>query len=280
MKPRYLLIGDRGMLGRAFHELFAREGIEVKGLDLPEIDIADAAQADAAVAATYTAVINCAAYTNVDAAEAAEPAALRANGEGPARLAAACLRVGIPLVHFSTDYVFAGDASTPYRTDEPLAPLGAYGRTKAAGEIAIRESGVPHLILRTSWLYAPWANNFVRTIAKLSKERDSLRVVNDQRGRPTSAEHLAKTTLALLRQNARGTLHVTDGGECTWFDFATEIVRIAGHACVVSPCSTAEFPRPAKRPAYSVLDLSETERLVGKLLDWQTNLADVMGRLE
>lgn len=279
MSARYLLIGDRGMLGRAFHELFAQKGHFVKGLDLPDIDIADAKQADAAVDDSYTAVINCAAYTNVDAAETDEPAALRANGRGPACLAKACLRAGVPLVHFSTDYVFAGDASTPYRTDEPLAPLGAYGRTKAEGEIAIRESGAAHLIVRTSWLYAPWANNFVRTIAKLSKERDSLKVVNDQRGRPTSAEHLAASTLALLDKNARGTFHVTDGGECTWFDFATEIVRLAGSTCVVSPCSTAEFPRPAQRPAYSVLDLSETERLLGSMPDWRTNLADVMARL-
>ncbi len=280
MSERYLLIGDRGMLGRAFHALFAREGLYVKGLDLPEIDIAEPAQADAAVDGTYSAVINCAAYTNVDAAEADEPAALRANGEGPACLAAACKRADVPLVHFSTDYVFAGDAAEPYRADQTLSPLGAYGRTKAAGEIAIRDSGVAHLIVRTSWLYAPWANNFVRTISKLSKERDSLKVVDDQRGRPTSAEHLARTTLVLMRQDARGTLHVTDGGECTWFDFASEIVRLTGSACVVSPCSTAEFTRPAKRPAYSVLDLSTTERLVGKLSDWHVNLADVMGRLE
>ncbi len=276
----YLLIGDRGMLGRAFHELFARQGLEVKGLDLPELDIANEHQVSKAFAAGYDAVINCAAYTNVDAAETDEAAALRANGDGPACLAAACKRASVPLVHFSTDYVFAGDATQPYRVDEPLAPLGAYGRTKAAGEIAIRDSGAAHLILRTSWLYAPWANNFVRTIAKLSKDRDTLKVVADQRGRPTSAEHLARTTLTLLQRTARGTLHVTDGGECSWFDFASEIVRLAGSACVVTPCTSAEFPRPAKRPAYSVLDLSETERLVGTLPTWRENLTDVMSRLE
>jgi len=279
VSERYLLLGDRGMLGRAFHALFEREGLFVKGIDLPELDITDAAEVAREVTSDYAAVINCAAYTNVDGAEADEPAALRANGEGPRKLAAACARASVPLVHFSTDYVFAGDAKKPYRVDEPLAPLGAYGRTKAEGEIAIRESGAQHLILRTSWLYAPWANNFVRTIHKLSKERDTLKVVDDQRGRPTSAEHLARSTLRLLRLQARGTLHVTDGGECSWFGFASEIVRIAGHACAVTPCTTAEFPRPAQRPAYSVLDLSETEARLGPMPDWRANLADVMSRL-
>ncbi len=205
---------------------------------------------------------------------------MRANGDGPRRLAEACKRAFVPLVHFSTDYVFAGHGAEPYRVDAPLDPQSAYGRTKAAGETAIRESGAEHLILRTSWLYAPWANNFVRTIAKLSRERDALKVVDDQRGRPTSAEHLATSTLALLRQAARGTLHVTDGGECTWFGLASEIVRLLGSPCVVSPCTTAEFPRPAPRPAYSVLDLSRTEALLGKLPDWRVNLEDVMARLE
>lgn len=280
MSERYLLLGDRGMLGRAFHELFKREGIFVKGIDLPELDITDADRVGRELAASYSAVINCAAYTNVDGAEADEPAARRANADGPRTLAAACAQAGVPLVHYSTDYVFSGDAVAPYRVDEPLNPLGAYGRTKAEGEIAIRESGAAHLILRTSWLYAPWANNFVRTIHKLSKERDTLKVVDDQRGRPTNAEHLAQSTLRLLHLQARGTLHVTDGGECTWFGFASEIVRLAGHACSVTPCTTAEFPRPAKRPAYSVLDLSETEKLLGAMPDWRLQLADVIKRLE
>jgi dTDP-4-dehydrorhamnose reductase len=148
------------------------------------------------------------------------------------------------------------------------------------GERAIWDAGGPHLVLRTSWLYAPWANNFVRTIFKASRERDELQVVNDQRGRPTSAEHLARASLALLDKGAHGTLHVTDGGECTWFDFASEIVRLAGHRAAVKPCTSAQFPRPAKRPAYSVLDLGPTEALLGPMPDWHENLADVMRRLE
>ncbi len=277
---RYLLLGDRGMLGRAFRELFGLRGETFRGLDLPELDIADPTQVQAVVEGDYRAVINCAAFTNVDAAETDEPAALRANGEGPRVLALACAAQRVPLVHFSTDYVFAGDGASPYPVDAALAPQNAYGRTKAAGELAIRESGAEHLILRTSWLYAPWANNFVRTIAKLSKERDALKVVDDQRGRPTNAEHLARVSLALLDAHARGIFHVTDGGECSWYEFASEIARLAGSTCTITPCTTAEFPRPAQRPAYSVLDLAATERIVGPMPHWRDNLADVMARLE
>jgi dTDP-4-dehydrorhamnose reductase len=268
------------MLGRAFCELFNLRGETFRSLDLPELDIADPTQVQAVVEGGYRAVINCAAFTNVDAAETDEPAALRANGEGPRVVALACAARRVPLVHFSTDYVFAGDGARPYPVDAALSPQNAYGRTKAAGEIAIRESGAEHLILRTSWLYAPWANNFVRTIAKLSKERDSLKVVDDQRGRPTSAEHLARVSLALLDANARGIFHVTDGGECSWYELALEIARLAGSSCAIAPCTTAEFPRPAQRPAYSVLDLAPTERIVGPMPDWRDNLADVMARLE
>ena len=278
---RFLVLGSKGMLGRAFRDKLASAGHHARELDLPELDISERSQVEACVEPSYAAVINCAAYTNVDRAESEEPTALRVNAVGPGNLAEVCRERGVTLVHFSTDYVFSGSASVPYPVDEPLAPLNAYGRTKAEGEIAIRKAGVRHLILRTSWLYAPWANNFVRTMVKLSKERDSLKVVDDQRGRPTSAEQLAQTTLDLLGLGAQGTLHATDGGECTWFEFAREIVRLAGARCAISPCSTAEFPRPAKRPVYSVLDIAPTEKALGKpLRDWHQELADVMRRLE
>lgn len=277
----FLLIGERGMLGRAFRELFVKRGHSFVGSDLPELDIADAKQVQGVIDDSFTAVINCAAYTNVDAAETDEAAATRSNGQGPKLLAEACAKHGVPLAHFSTDYVFAGNATKPYRVDEPLAPLGAYGRSKALGEQAIRALNGPHLIVRTSWLYAPWANNFVRTIVKLSRERESLNVVNDQRGRPTSAEHLAQSTLELLEKKAYGTHHVTDGGACTWFEFASEIVRIAGSRCVVKPCTSAEMARAAQRPAYSVLELSTTEAALGHPMpDWNEALASVMARLE
>ena len=275
-----LLVGDRGMLGRAFRELFATTIRAYEGFDLPDFDASEPAQVAVVMRKSWSAIINCAAYTNVDGAEDHEQAAMRGNAVAPRVLAEASKRAGIPLVHYSTDYVFAGDAQQPYPVDAPLQPLGAYGRTKAAGEEAIRESGAQHLILRTSWLYAPWANNFVRTMAKLTRDKPALKVVDDQRGRPTSAEHLAKTALALLDRAASGTFHVTDGGECTWYEFTRAIAEILGRTCTISPCTTAEFPRPAPRPAYSVLDLARTEALLGPMPEWRENLASVLSRLE
>ncbi len=268
------------MLGRAFRELFARGNRSYQGFDLPELDAADAAQVATIFARPWSALINCAAFTNVDAAEADEDVAMRGNATAPRVLAEACGRAGIPLVHFSTDYVFAGNAQQPYAVDALVQPLGAYGRTKAAGEGAIRSSGARHLIVRTSWLYAPWANNFVRTMAKLTRDKPSLKVVNDQRGRPTSAEHLAATTLALLDRQATGTFHVTDGGECTWYEFTVAIAQKLARTCTITPCTTAEFPRPAPRPAYSVLDLGKVEALLGPMPDWNDNLASVLAHLE
>jgi dTDP-4-dehydrorhamnose reductase len=275
-----LIVGANGMLARAFREQLDAAGRAYEGLDLPELDITDAQQVEAALKPGHSAVLNCSAYTNVDAAETDEATASRVNGLGVENLASSCAERNIPLVHFSTDYVFSGYASEPYKVDEALKPLGAYGRSKALGEQAVRVAGGPFLILRTSWLYAPWANNFVRTIFKASSQRPLLKVVNDQRGRPSSAEHVARVSLQLLDQNARGTFHVTDGGECTWFDFATEIVRLSGHTCTVQPCTSEEYTRPAKRPPYSVLDLGPTEALVGPMSDWRQNLANVMGKLE
>lgn len=279
----YLIVGVKGMLGRAVRELCEREGRAYQGLDLPEFDLTDPAQVDAAVQ-SQTAVLNCAAYANVDGAEADEEAASKINGYGVELLARACARRGVPLVHYSTDYVFSGQAEAPYPVDAPHAPLGAYGRSKALGERALWSAGGPHLLLRTSWLYAPWAHNFVRTMFKLTRDLPSLKVVADQRGRPTSAEHLARATLQLLERGARGTLHVTDGGECTWHEFAREIARSAGHTCDVQPQTSAEYkrlkPASAPRPAYSVLDLTPAEALLGPMPDWRVNVADVLARLE
>ena len=275
-----LLVGDRGMLGRAFRELFDRAARAYQGFDLPDFDASDPAQVAAIFRKPWSALVNCAAYTNVDGAEEHEQVAMRGNAIAPGVLAEVCQRAGIPLLHFSTDYVFAGNAERPYPVDGSVQPLGAYGRTKAAGEAAILGSGAQHLIVRTSWLYAPWANNFVRTMAKLTRDKAALKVVNDQRGRPTSAEHLAKTALALLDRGATGTFHVTDGGECTWYEFTRAIAEKLGRTCTISPCTTAEFPRPAPRPAYSVLDLSKTEALLGPMPDWRDNLASVLARLE
>lgn len=280
MSGQVLLLGHKGMLGRAFCEQFERDGVDYRGLDLPELDITDAEQVDALIEPGQRAVINCAAYTDVDGAETDEALALRINGEGAGLLARACARANVPLVHYSTDYVFSGDATAPYAVDAPHAPLNAYGRTKAAGETAIREAGGPHLILRTSWLYAPWGKNFVLTMVQLTGSKPSLTVVDDQRGRPTSAQHLADLTWRLLGKDARGTLHGTDGGECTWFEFTRAINELCEHSCDVQPCSSDAFPRPARRPTYSVLDLAPTEALVGSIPDWREHLQAVIAQVE
>lgn len=280
MSQRVLLIGFDGMLGRAWETLLRLGGIAFDAPTLDTLDLTDEHSIEAAVTPKYNVVVNCAAYTDVDGAETNEKLAASINAVGVALLAERCRTIDATLVHYSTDYVFPGDADTPYPVDHPRYPIGAYGRTKAAGEEAIEYSGCNHLIVRTSWLYAPWGNNFVRTITKLARERDTLRVVNDQRGRPTSAEHLARTTLALLSAGARGIYHACDGGECTWFEFAQEIAQLTDASCDVQPCESSEFPRPAPRPAYSVLSLDETEKIVGAMNHWKHNLEQVLSRLE
>jgi dTDP-4-dehydrorhamnose reductase len=275
-----LVAGAAGMLGRALCAELRRSARPFIAVDLPDLDITDPRAVDIALHDGVRLVINAAAYTDVDRAESEEHLAHAVNAIGPQNLAARCARTGATLVHVSTDYVFDGAASSPYRTNHPRRPAGAYARSKADGEERIEQSGADFLIVRTSWLYAPWGRNFVRTIAKLARERDELRVVNDQTGRPSSAEGVAHTILRLLAARARGVRHATDAGACTWFEFARRIVREIGAPCVVTPCTTAEYPRPARRPAYSVLDLSETEAALGPMTPWETALADVVRRME
>jgi dTDP-4-dehydrorhamnose reductase len=188
-------------------------------------------------------------------------------------LAARCAGVGATLLHFSTDYVFDGRADRPYRVDHPRAPISAYGRTKAAGEELLERSGARALLVRTSWLYAPWGKNFVLTMRDLLRTREQIDVVHDQRGRPTSSRYLAERSYALLERGCTGPYHVTDGGECTWYELTCHIKQLTGGTARVAPCTTAEFPRPAPRPAYSVLDLSATEAMLGPSTPWQENVA-------
>jgi dTDP-4-dehydrorhamnose reductase len=229
-----------------------------------------------AVAPRFRTVINCAAFTDVDGAEDREQEACAVNGTAVGELAVCCRASDALLVHYSTDYVFDGAATAPYPTSAARAPQGAYGRSKGLGEELLVASGCRHLLIRTSWLYAPWGKNFVDTMARLCREKPLVRVVNDQRGRPTSAQYLAARSLALIEAGGQGAFHVTDGGECSWFEFAQEITRATHGSARVEPCSTAEFPRPAARPAYSVLDLRMTEALIGPSRPWQDNLADVL----
>lgn len=238
--------------------------------DREELDILDAAAVSAAVAAADL-VVNCAAYTAVDAAEDNEDVAFAINATGPAILAAACASHGARLVHISTDYVFAGDATEPYTEEAPMAPAGAYGRTKAAGETAVRDSGADALIVRTAYLYGRGGPCFPKTIAKAGKARGALTVVNDQIGQPTWTRDVAAFILRLIAADApAGTYHATSSGQCSWFDFAREIVASAGLGDIVSPTDSSAYAAKAARPAWSVLghEASETLGIEG-LGDWR-----------
>jgi dTDP-4-dehydrorhamnose reductase len=275
-----LVIGVDGMLGRCWAELLAARGIDHESTTLGELDITDPSAVDRFVTPGTQWVVNCAAYTLVDAAEEHEGLANEVNGHAVGRMAERCKAVGAKLLHYSTDYVFDGEATEPYAIDHPRSPVNAYGRSKALGEELIERSGVEHLLVRSSWLYAPWAKNFVLTIRELSKTRQSLRVVDDQRGRPTDSRRLAEVSLALANEGSRGVFHVTDGGECTWFDLARLIVGVVNPNCQVEPCTSAEFPLPAPRPAYSVLDISAAEKVVGPLIPWEDRVRETLARVE
>jgi dTDP-4-dehydrorhamnose reductase len=275
-----VVVGALGMLGRAWRELLQKRGIEHAGLDLPTLDITDPDSIAEHIGKDVRTVINCAAFTDVDGCEDQEPAAHKLNALAVGALADHCKAIGAKLIHYSTDYVFHGKADTPYPVDHQRDPVNAYGRTKSQGEQLVESSGCDYLLIRTSWLYAPWARNFVSGMVRLTRERDDLNVVDDQHGRPTSAQHLAASSLSLLEKGELGTFHVTDGGECSWYQFACEIKRLAGNTCDVKPCTSEEFKRPAPRPAYSVLDISKTEAALGPMPDWKHNLAEVIGQME
>lgn len=278
-----LLVGADGMLGRAWEEFLEREGIPFDAVARrrtgeAQLDVTDAAAVGARLARKYPWVINCVAYTAVDAAEQHESEAFGVNCEAVDNLARAATAVGSRLVHYSTDYVFSGNAASPYPVDAPIAPINAYGRSKAGGEVALFRAGGKPLLVRTSWVYGPWGSNFVLTMKRLLKEKASLPVVNDQRGRPTSIFSLVAGTWGLMQNGKSGAYHLTDGGECTWYDFTVAIQNVLGTRCEIKPCTSDEFPRPAKRPAYSVLDLSRTEQVLGPLPHWQGPLEQVLAR--
>lgn len=273
-----MILGAGGMLGRQWADALRTDiaAGRALALDRAGCDILDAAAVERAVAPGVGVVINCAAYTDVDGAETNEALATRINADAVGIVADRCGRVGATLVHYSTDYVFDGRAGAPYAVDRARSPINAYGRSKARGEELLEGSGCGFLLLRTSWVYAAHGKNFVRTIASLCAQRPTLRVVNDQRGRPSSTAGIVATTRALLAAGARGALHACDGGECTWFDFARAIGARVNPGCDIQPCASAEFPRPAPRPAYSVLDLGPTEAVVGPLTHWREALAPVL----
>ena len=264
---RWLVTGARGQLGSDVVSVLRAAGEDVQPLGSAELDVTDAEAVDAAVGRYAPDVlVNTAAYTAVDAAETDKPAAHLVNAVGPARLAVALARYGGRLVHVSTDYVFAGDADVPYPVDAPTAPRSVYGRTKLDGEVAVREL-LPDAayVVRTAWVYGAAGTNFVKTMVRLAGQRDTVDVVDDQRGSPTWSADLARGLVALGRSSAApGVYHCTNSGNTTWFGFTQAIFEeIGADASRVHPTDSTAFVRPAPRPAYSVL--SDTEWLAAGL---------------
>lgn len=271
-----LIIGQTGMLGRAWTSVLDARGRAWRGVSRPVIDLQDRASIEAAITTDTDQVINCAGWTAVNLAEAHEESASLVNGTAVRWIAERCKVVGASLVHYSSDYVFDGDAQVPYPPDHPRAPINAYGRSKALGEEALEASGANYLLVRTSWVYAAWGQNFVLTIKDAASQQPMIRIVDDQIGCPSSALHVAATSLALLDQGQRGIFHITDGGTCSWYEFGKAVVERVAPACRVEPCSSVERAEPAPRPAFSVLDTTLTTDLVGRFEGWRHHLDAVL----
>lgn len=279
-----LLFGANGQLGTALRTLLAAKGT-VRALDRNGADLTDLPRLRALIAETRPQIIvNAAAYTAVDAAESDAEVARLVNADAPRIMAEAARERGALLVHFSTDYVFDGTAQQPYDETAATNPLGVYGATKLAGEQGVAATGADHLILRTAWLYSNRGRNFLNTMLRLTETRDELRVVNDQTGSPTYADLVAEATLKILEhwyassrahKNIAGLYHISSAGQTTWWDFARRIMELTGQDARVrvTPITTAEYPTPVTRPAYSVLSNEKLHRTFGlQLPDWESGL--------
>ena len=256
---RILVTGSNGQLGCEMRRLGAVSPNEYFFTDIAELDITDKAAVAAFVAEHgIEIIVNCAAYTDVDRAEEDEPTAERINSDAVRNLAEAMKAVDGTLFHISTDYVFGLDGNVPRTEDMPLDPLGAYGRTKLHGEQAIAASGCKHIIVRTAWLYSEHGHNFLKTMLRLTAERESLNVVFDQTGTPTYAGDLALALFSVIEggtyEGNEGVYHFSNEGVCSWYDFAREIATATGRDCKIVPCHSSEFPSKVARPPYSVLD--------------------------
>lgn len=268
---RIIVTGAGGMLGRDLVSAASAAGAECLALTHAELDISDAAEVDAVVAAAAPDVlVNCAAWTDVDGAEAEPDAALAVNGGGAGNVARACARAGAWTVHVSSDYVFDGAKRTPYLESDPTGPVSAYGRSKLLGEHAVaREALHAHTVVRSSWLFGVHGPCFPATILRLAGERDELKVVDDQVGCPTFTGHLAPALLTIARERRAGLLHVAAADSCSWHELAAETVALCGADCEVAPIPTDGYPLPAPRPAYSVL---ASERGAPSLPGWREGL--------
>lgn len=273
---RVLVTGAGGMLAQAVVPALERAGHAVTACARADLDVTRAADVRSAVtAARPDWVCHLAAYTDVDGCESHLDQALRVNGEGAGHAAAAAREAGAAVLAISTDYVFAGDDPRPRREDDPVGPVSAYGRSKLAGEQAVRAANPCHLIVRTAWLYGRGGKNFVDTIRARALAGTPLAVVDDQHGAPTWTEDLAQALVELMEGNITGTIHATNAGECTWHEFAREICAQVGARVEVARRSSADLGRPARRPAYSVLDTSRLEHALGHgMPHWR----DALGR--
>lgn len=284
-----LVLGSNGQLARHLREVLEEDA---SFCGRREIDLKDAAAAEAAILrASPTAIINAAAYTAVDKAEDEPELAWRINAEGAAAVARAAAALDIPLLHVSTDYVFGGDSERPYRDSDPTFPVNIYGKTKLAGELAVASLCRQHWILRAGWIFSELDGNFVTTMLRLAGERDQLRIVADQHGRPTYAGHLARMIALLVTGRTRssvpwGTFHVGGGDPTSWYKFATQIISCACKQELlkqrpsIEAILTVDYPTRARRPMYSILAPSDAlEKAFGGALDWQTGLDEVLARL-
>ena len=277
------LIGCNGMLGTEVSRQLKENNIDFVGTDR-EVDFTDSNAVETfAAGKTINFIINCAAYTAVDNAESDVEFCRKLNAKGPEVIAKFAEKTGATILHISTDYVFDGSGNTPRTEDMSIAPIGVYGVTKAEGEKAISDNASKYYILRTAWLYGWAGKNFVYTMIRAMNTHDAVKVVNDQKGTPTFAGDLAKVIVEIIRKNGSvpyGIYHCTDLGEITWWDFTNEIKKqaieagyITNKECVVNPCTTAEYPTPAKRPAYSVLCKDKIQNALGiNLPDWKDSL--------
>jgi len=280
---KVLLFGASGQLGRELTLLLREHAhVELLALDRAQVDFADLQALRAAVLENRPhTVINAAAFTAVDLAESEPARAMTINGAAPAAIAEACRQSDARLIHYSTDYVFDGAKQTPYVETDLVAPLNVYGKTKLKGDQGIVASGARHLILRVGWVYSPFGKNFFLNMLRRARAGTPLRIVNDQIGVPTSAEAIAGATSAVLQApDLEGLFHLAPAGQCSWFEFTQEIMAAAGISARISAITTAEYPTPARRPAYSVMSSAKLRAVLPLSAEtWQEQLARTVSRL-
>lgn len=278
---KLLVTGVKGQLGYDVVKEAEKRGVEAVGVDIDEMDITDAKQVREVITkGGYDAVVHCAAWTAVDKAEDMEEACRKVNKEGTENIAQVCEVLDIPIMYFSTDYVFNGQGSEPWKEYDKRAPLNVYGQTKYEGELAV-EKLAKHFIIRIAWVFGKNGNNFIKTMLRLGKERGAVSVVNDQIGSPTYTYDLAKLVLDMIQSDKYGTYHATNEGICSWYEFACEIFKQAGMNVQVTPVSSDEFPTKAKRPCNSRMNKTELGRNgFDRLPTWQDALHRYLKELE